>query len=147
MAKKFKFRLEKVLELRAEERENRKKELMLKNKAVNEVTEKLNALKNRLSASKREVGVIKAQDLQMIAQYEARLKQEIESTTEALNLLVLEAEKAKENYLEAVKDHEALKVLKTRRQSEYMAEIDRAEAKQLDEFAVQRYGKNELDKR
>jgi flagellar FliJ protein len=145
MAKKFKFRLEKVLELREEERENRKKELMLKNKAVNEVTEKLEGLKGKLLGSSRKTGEIKAQDLQLIAQYEARLKQEIEATTQALELLEIEAEKAKERYLDAVKDHEALKVLKTRRQAEYQLTIDRAEAKELDELAVQRFEKNNLD--
>ena len=81
----------------------------------------------------------------MVAQYEARLKQEIESTAEALELLVIEAEKAKEQYLEALKDHEALKVLKTRRQAEYQLLIDRAEAKELDELAVQRFERNNLD--
>jgi flagellar FliJ protein len=145
MAKKFKFRLEKVLELREEERENRKKELMLKNRAVNEVTEKLDALRSKYSNSIRKTGEIKAQELQLVAQYEARLKQEIESTAEALELLVIEAEKAKEQYLEAVKDHEALKVLKTRRQAEYQLLIDRAEAKELDELAVQRFERNNLD--
>jgi flagellar FliJ protein len=145
MAKKFKFRLQKVLELREEERENRKKELMLKNKAVNEVTEKLEGLKGKLLGSSRKTGEIKAQDLQLIAQYEARLKQEIEATTQALELLEIEAEKAKERYLDAVKDHEALKVLKTRRQAEYQLTIDRAEAKELDELAVQRFEKNNLD--
>ncbi len=145
MAKKFKFRLEKVLELRGEERENCKKEVMLKNKAVNEVSEKLDTLKNKLVNSNRDSGILKAQDLQMIAQYEARLKQEIQSTAEVLTRLVLEADKAKERYLESVRDHESFRVLKSRRQSEYMANVEREEAKTLDEFAVQRYGRNDLD--
>jgi len=141
MAKKFKFRLQKVLELREQERENRKKELMLKNKAVKEVEQKIEGLRGKLLSSERRQGEIRAQDLQMIADYEARLKSEIDASLQALERLVAEADKAKEIYLESVKDHEVLKTLKTRRQEEYRAEVERIEFQVLDELAVQRYGR------
>lgn len=145
MAKKFKFRLQKVLELREQERENRKKELMLKNKAVKEVEQRIEELRGKLLSSARVQGEIRAQDLQMVANYEARLASEINASVQALELLVIEADKAKELYLEAVRDHEVLKTLKSRRQDEYRVEAEKIEFQVLDELAVQRYGRKYTD--
>ncbi len=141
MAKKFKFRLEKVLELREQIREEKKKELFLKNTAVRETEAKISELDVQLQGSGRATGVIRAQELHLSAQYEARLLHEIDAAKELLALLVFEAEKVKEEYLEAVKEHEALKMLKARKQLEYQGAINKEEAKVLDELAVQRYGR------
>lgn len=141
MAKKFKFRLEKVLELREQIREEKKKELFLKNTAVRETEEKITDLDKQLNTSGRTTGVIKAQELHLTAQYESRLLAEIDAARDVLALLVFEAERAKEEYLEAVKEHEALKMLKARKQLEYQNSADKEEAKVLDELAVQRYGR------
>ncbi len=63
---------------------------------------------------------------------------EIDLAKIEIEKLTYEAEKAKEEYIESVKEHEALKVLRVRKQQEYQAEVSRAEDKFLDELSVQR---------
>ncbi|MDZ4785869.1 MAG: flagellar export protein FliJ [bacterium] len=138
MAKTFKFRLERVLEYREVIRNDKKKELLIKNQALNEAQDNLNALKKALISDKSVGQDVQVQKLQIVANYESRLMKEIDLAKIEIEKLTYEAEKAKEEYIESVKEHEALKVLRVRKQQEYQAEVSRAEDKFLDELSVQR---------
>ncbi|GEM_PF-1120521 len=148
MAKKFKFRLEKVLEYREVLRNEKKKELYIKNKAVSDAEDRIAQLTNDLLTKRPAFeGGVEAQELHISADYLTRIKALIEETKNSLEILKFEAEQAKDEYIEAVKEHESLKVLKARKLSDYNDHVSQEEAKFLDELSVQKAGRSLITKR
>lgn len=142
MSKVFKFRLERVLQYREMLRNERKKELLEKNRAVSEAEQRLSNIRQALAGRvSPEAGVQRAQELHITSDYETRLRYEIDQLCEKISFLKLEAELAKERYIEAVKDHEALRVLKSRKLEQYKEKVNQEEMKFLDELSIQRAGR------
>jgi flagellar FliJ protein len=135
--KRFKFSLEKILELR--KHREREAEIEL-GRAVGELTEIENRLKalavDRLRAagerfaSHNSAGEIHNYDL-----YIMRLDQMKEKLQEAAAKAELKVEEARKIYLEASRDRKVFDKLKEKREAEYRKEMFAEETKVLDDIS------------
>ena len=141
--RRFKYRLERVLHYRQVVKDEKKNELYRRNMLLQEAEQQLEwleqaALRNKLS----EQGVIPPSLLSLSGLYAARLEREIVDQ----KLAVIEAdqavEEARQEYIEAAKEAEALVLLKQKRFNEYLDYVNKEEGKQLDELAVQKGNKS-----
>jgi flagellar protein FliJ len=139
--KRFKFRLEKVLQYRTLIKDEKLRELMLRNYELKQAEAELEELeeaflRNELEQQK----ILRAEDLFLRGAYALRLKDRIV----AQRLAIIEADKkvqeAMEAYVEASKDQKALAMLKERKRNEYLEWVDKELGKDLDEISVQRVG-------
>lgn len=134
--KRFAFKLEKLLELRAFY--ERRAELVLAEKAgkcallrkrLLEVAESRARTGREMFAPGRDLADFRASEL-----YILRLDRERDSLLEALALAELELEAARKVYVEKHRDREAIAKLKERRQAEYYRAAEREETKTLDDI-------------
>ncbi|MCB0329249.1 MAG: flagellar FliJ family protein [Bdellovibrionales bacterium] len=136
MAKKFKFRLEKVLEYRKVVKDERKKLLLEKNRVVQSLEQEQERILQAVDNSELASESLSAAEVEMLGMYKARLRDEL-----AMNLLQLkkaeeEQEEALLHYQEAARDEEALVRLKERKQGEHIELILKEEEKFLDELGT-----------
>ncbi len=139
--KRFRFRLEKVLEHRKRIKEERKKVLLEKNLRVRELEDEIERIDRELAKDHGESGTQAANTKEMqqlVARYRSRLRAELVELE--LNLIQAkeEQEAALELYKEAAKDEEALVKLRERKESEHLEHFLKEEEKFLDEVNVQR---------
>jgi flagellar FliJ protein len=135
--KRFGFKLEKLLEVRAFH--ERKAELVLAEKAgrcavlearLKEVAESRHRAAREMFAKGRDLEDYRASEL-----YVMRLDRERDRLLEALARAELEREQAREVYVEKRTAREAIDKLKERRQAEYYHLAQREEIKALDDLA------------
>ncbi|RMG40493.1 MAG: flagellar export protein FliJ [Candidatus Dadabacteria bacterium] len=137
--KRFKFRLERILQYRTALKNEKLRELAMKNHALNEniaILEELQAaeLLNRFEAGKTS----DASDVLLMGMYAGRLIEQIDQQREKIKECQKERDAALEEYVEAAKDAESLEKLKQRKKREYQEYVDKEELKFLDELATQR---------
>lgn len=137
--KKFKYRLDRVLNYRQTVKGEKKRELYQKNMSLLEAERHLKwledaALNNRLSES----GEIAANLLYLAGLFGARLEREIVDQESAVAEASEEVETARQAYIEAAKEAEALVILKQKRFNEYLDYVNKEDNKQLDELVVQK---------
>jgi flagellar protein FliJ len=134
--KKFRFKLEKVLNLRADKQRNLEidlakidNEIIVKNKILLELEQKQYYLFNEISSDL-------TRDLYMA--YVVKLNKQIEQTK--LQLLQLKDDRNKVQFLlaQAWQDAEVLRKLKQRSLDEFISKVNKLEQEQLDEFTFQR---------
>ena len=137
--KRFKFRLQRILDIREQIRDEARQELGRRNAVLaheQSVLRGLEAELLRLNAG--ENGIVTASELLLTGAYAQRIQKVIEQQA----LKVEEARKAvveaQERYIQANKDAEALEMLKEKRKAEYDHEVLKEEINQLDEVATQR---------
>lgn len=140
--KKFRFRLEKVLQYRQIVRQEKKRELALRLAEMRVAEEKLEELLEAQAQIDPEPdAAVDVSQFLLRGQYRARLKTEIENQ----RLTVKEAEErvaeARVAYVEAGKEARALEMLKERQQAKYLEYIGKEEEKGLDEMVTQRHVK------
>lgn len=140
--KKFKYRLERVLHYRETVKTEKRRELYQQNVLLKEAEEHLDwleqaALRNDLSGQ----GELAANLLFLAGLFGARLEREIKDQKLAVEEANQAVEAARQVYIEAAKEAEALVILKQRRLSEYLDYVGKEENKQLDELAVQKGNK------
>jgi len=137
--KKFKFRLQRVLDVRNRARDERRQELVTANLAYEEAVQHLEELR-RLALEQRvsDGGTYSASDLVMFGAYAKRLAHEIELQVEQVKVAAKAAEQARERYVDASKDARALEMLEVKRRSEYDEVVLKEEGKFLDELSMQR---------
>lgn len=137
MAKKFTYRLEPLLNLRAFRTNQAKEELakILRLRFRKEqIIEEKKEYKNNLIAKKYTSG--KASDIQERIAHKALVEKEIEKHIQDKNQL-LEIEKLRQNkYIEAKKDEMILEKLKEKKLEEYKAETLKEESNFIDEIAI-----------
>lgn len=142
--KKFRFRLEKVLQYREIIKGEKKRELSLCLAALREEEEKLEKLYKAQAENNMPEGVQKAGIFFLKGQYSERLKKEIIQK----KLDILEAENkveiARHAYIEAAKDAKTLEMLKSKKQDQYNEVVRLEEAKILDEVVVQRSSRQKV---
>ncbi len=140
--KKFKFRLQKVLDFRMSLKDERKRELLAANQSLHEAEAERDRLQREfLSGGLVEGQTLSVEDLTLRSGYAARMKSEFERQIEIVAMRQVEAAEAVQRYIEAAKDANALDTLKNRRFQEYMERIQKEEERILDESAVQRAGR------
>ncbi len=137
MAKKFTYRLEPILNIRAFRTNQAKEELakILRLRYRKEqIIEEKKKYKNNLLVAKYSSG--KASDIQARIAHKAFVEQEIEKYAQEKNQL-LEIEKLRQNkYIEAKKNEMILEKLKEKKLEEYKAETQKEESNFIDEIAI-----------
>jgi len=140
--KRFSFRLQRVLELRERIRDERRQELVLKNMERDNAQHHLAYLEQEYTnAGLHDGGTYSAAELVLRGDYSSRLKQEIAAQLVRVEEVTRAAEEARERYVEASKEAQAIEKLKDRRKQEYQEAVLKEEGGQLDELAVQRAGR------
>jgi flagellar export protein FliJ len=136
--KKFKFRLERVLAYRGAQKDEKKRELLLKNKRVGDIQAELNQLESLVLENKIDASdVFLSQFIHLSGDYALRLRTEIAEQKIKLEKALEEAKEALQSYLEASREEKKLVTLKERRLKEYKTMCQNEEAKQLDELNIQ----------
>jgi flagellar protein FliJ len=138
--KRFAFKLEKLLELRAFY--ERRAELVLAEKAgrcaileerLREIAQSRSRTGKEMFAPGRDIADYRAAEL-----YLMRLDRERDRLIEELAQAELEREAARAVYIEKHRDREAIDKIKERRQADYYRAAEREEIKALDDLARRR---------
>jgi len=137
--KKFRFRLERVLHYRQLMRDEKKRELMLRNVALQEAEGRLAALEKAERDNELEQGTVMTVERVLLSGlYAQRLQAEIlaqrgviEEAREAVRI-------AMEAYVEAGRDAKSLELLKEQKLQEFTEYVQKEDEKFLDELAVTR---------
>lgn len=138
--KKFRFRLQRVLDYRISLRKDKERELALKNAELRNAEDRLVAIINEQDRNGLpENGEVTLAELQLTREYQQYLQ---ESLIEQ-RLLVLEAtsavEAARDAYIEKAIEAETLETLKKKKIAEHKDEARREERKELNDLTVQRH--------
>lgn len=136
--KKFKFRLERIRQLKEAE----KAEAM---RALKVVLAKRAETENRLNELIQSWGegdvptTTKVEDFVLDAQYRARLKAQVAKTRAELEQIEASVEEYQASYREAHRSAQVFENLKTKAKEQYEEMIKEEEAKFLDELSIQRH--------
>lgn len=146
MAKKFNFRLESVLKLRAEKVTQAQESL---NQAIKVRVEKEKSIQNYRNylknLSNEKSSQIKASDLQNMSYHKQYIDSEIKKL-EKEKVQVLEIENLRRTKLtKALKDEKVLEKLKERKKADYNDELRKEEAKFFDEIAIKQSSKTKQE--
>ena len=142
--KRFRFRLQKVLEYRERVRDEKKEVLQRRNYERDAAIEKLNALRQEQLNAAITNNMETASQLMLLAEYRIRLSHEIELQIKKVEEATAIAEEARLDYVESERDAKALDTLKTKRQSEYDEAAQKQELEMMDELTVQRAARKGL---
>ncbi|MFP4016024.1 MAG: flagellar export protein FliJ [Halanaerobiales bacterium] len=137
--KKFKFKLNKVLEVREIEEEQAQNKLLEAQKKAREIEEKINSLEGiqeDLYKSIRKSEGISFEENIAYRNYIHNNRQKINETKRTLSAQEENVLISRENYLEKRKKKEALEKVKNKEYNRYYKEILLKEQKELDEMAL-----------
>lgn len=137
--KRFKFRLQRLLELRIQIRDEARQELGRLNAQLEHQVTVLRDLESE-SASVHRVGdgTFSAGELLLRGAYIERLQRAIEQQMARIAETKRSVLAAQERYIQANKEARALEMLRDRKRDEYQLEALRDEVAQLDEIATRR---------
>lgn len=140
--KRFKFRLQRVLDYRQRIRDEKLQILRQRNlerQAAIQHLEKLQSEALRLSIT--EGSIMAASDLTLLGDYALRIKREIEKQVTVIEEATKRADEAREVYIAASQEARALELLRDKRRTEYEEYVQKEEGKVIDELTVQRFGR------
>ncbi len=139
--KRFKFRLQRVLDVRAQIRDEARQELVRRN---NERDHELSILayleQEYLNNALVDGGTYSATDLLAKGVYSERLEKAIEHQQVVVQEAIAKAEEALDAYIEASKEAKAIEMLREKKLLEFKEEVLKSEAAVLDEIALQKFG-------
>ena len=139
--KRFKYRLERVLEYRKLVKDEKVRELLYRNQKLHEENEKLRELQAAELLNRIEEGVrLSAAEVQLLADYGYRLREEITGQEDVVEKSKEAVEEATAEYVEAAKDEKSLSTHKGRKLVEYQHYAQQEEDKFIDELNIQRAG-------
>lgn len=142
--KRFRFRLQRVLDIRDQIRDEARQELGRRNAELAHQQSILNGLEDELRRLEPgRDGTLTAGELMLTGAYALRVQQLIEQQLVRVEEARREVVVAQERYIQANKEAKALEMLKDRKRAEYDQEALKEEINQLDEVAVQRAGAKE----
>lgn len=140
--KRFKFRLERVLRHRTTVREERARVLLAAIAALREAEAQLEQLENAARISYIDEGsIVSAEQLAVIGSFSARLHHELEAQRARIAQRTQEVEEARQEYLLAAQEEEALVKLRERRAAEYREKVLKHEEQFLDDLTTMRAGR------
>ncbi len=143
--KKFVFKLERILKYRQLIKDEKKKELILKNQILKKEEDRLNTLSRLMEENKIGEGYININFLLLSGQYSVYLAEEIKNQKEVIKKSINDVEVAKNEYLLASKDSRALELLREKQETEYEKNLLKEEEKESDDTVIQRFcEENEL---
>ncbi len=142
--KKFAYRLEPVLKMKAHVEKQRQKEHAVAMQQVYIQQDKLESIaaeKQLTLESQRErlTGPLRPHQLLVASRYLVKLKRDTLTGTELLRALEREAETRRMRLVEATKQKKIHEKLKEKLQKKFVEEIETHEKKELDEIAVNGY--------
>ncbi len=143
MAKRFKFRLEAVLEVRQSVEDQRKVELGKIQSQINAIRDQLAGQKAERETSLKELNFLEhestpnLQQIRMMRQYIAALSKKTTQLHQEVKGLEAQAELRRQELVEAAKERRSIEILKERDQAAWQKALDLAEAKETDEIAGQ----------
>lgn len=139
--KRFRFRLQRVLDIRDQIRDEARQELGRRNAELAHQQNILRGLEEELARLQPgKDGTLTAGELMLMGAYALRVQQLIEQQLVRVEEARREVVVAQEKYIQANKDAKALEMLKDKKRAEYDQETLKEEINQLDEVAVQRAG-------
>lgn len=138
MTKKFKFRLERVRELKASLAQEKFRELAKAAMTLREAENTLEALFSAWGEEKPIGGTI--EEFVLDTQFRARMKAAVASQREKIEEFRAAVEVARASYIEAKKESQTFEKLKSKALDDYKEEVAKEETIFLDELAVQRSG-------
>jgi flagellar FliJ protein len=137
--KRFRFRLQRILDIREQIRDEARQELGRRNAELAHEESVLRGLEQELQRLRAEGdGIVTAGEYQLMGAYAVRVQKLIEQQYVKIDEARKRVLEAQEKYIQANKDAKALELLKERKREEYDKEILREEINQLDEVATQR---------
>lgn len=137
--KRFRFRLQRVLDVRVQIRDEARQELVRCNAERDHQIYVLAQLQDEfMQLGLVEGGTYSASDLTRLGAYAERLTVAIDKQKVVVAEAIEAAEMAQERYIEASKEAKTMEMLKDKKLQEFNAEQLREEGALLDELAVQR---------
>jgi len=138
--KRFRYRLEKVLEYRKLIKDEKVRELLFRNRKLAEDQDRLKSLEaaallNRMEAE----ALLSAAEVELLGNYGARLRAEISGQEETVRSSESAVAEAVEEYVAAAKDEKSLVLHRERKQGEYREYVQHEEDKYADEMNTQRF--------
>ncbi|HIZ27950.1 MAG TPA: flagellar export protein FliJ [Candidatus Adamsella sp.] len=144
--KKFKFRLENVLELRTKTLEDRQLEMAAIQARLNDANNKLDSLEQSRLQAKRDLENIlgAGENIEFIRvknyqDYIAKLDDDISIQHKVIADIENELELKQEEVREALKAKKMLEKLKEKEYKAFLKDFEQREAKELDDIALTRY--------
>lgn len=138
--KKFRFRLERVLDFRNSEKKEKERELAERNYELQTSEERLDQIVEAQDREKIEPGsVMTMAELALAGRYQTYLRLLLEKQRDLVKEAAVAVEEAKDAYLKKAVETETLETLKSRKKEEFNLEKKKAAKKELDEMVVQRH--------
>ena len=137
----FRFRLERVLQLRRQMEDEKRRELSIMLFDLRQLEAKLHSLQQDLESCKRqmtndlELEELSIARIEVFASYLKRIASSIEAQRELISELHKKIESKRNELLEAIKERKAMESVKAKRLAEHEKERIRDEMKFLDEVA------------
>jgi flagellar FliJ protein len=139
--KKFKFRLEKILQYRDSLKQERLRELQLANEKLRAAEVRLEELKTEFENNHYSDGqILQVEEVYIRSAYSERLKQEISRQHTHIDECKADVEQARNIYIEASREAEVLVKLKDKKQEAFNEYVAKQEEIFLDELVTQRIG-------
>ena len=141
MNAKKKFRLQKVLEVRALIEKNRQKEFAEAKQNLQIENEELDQLENKKDGFTQSMNTVKKAEVSQLRGNQAYLEtlnQAVADKHETIAVFKVDVETKRQHLLEAAKNRKALEKLKERKEVEVIQEENRIEQGFIDEIAMQR---------
>jgi len=136
--KRFKFRLQRVLDFKTTEKRETERELAQRNHELHSAEIRLEAIRKAQDLARLEAETTAA-ELILHGSYQARLREALVEQ----RLMVLDAaravEEARDAYTAKAIETETLENVKDRRQTEHKEELEREKRKVVDQIVVQRH--------
>lgn len=147
--KKFKFSLEKVLDVKKSEEKILQKELVVlqrelydKENESKKIRRKINKEFKRKEKLNRKV--TNSSKIMMIHKYIQNLQMEFDRTQETISQLIIKVENARQRLLEKVKEKKSIEKLKELKYEKYKKQQKKTEQEFLDEISSQKGNNNGL---
>ncbi len=144
--KVFKFRLEKLLNIKKGEEKKLKGEFFSLKRELIDIIEKIDSKNNEIESafyiSKEET----SKDIRMFEKWQRYiylLKQQRVELTKLKNIKGKEVEKKKSELLEKIKERKSLEILREKKYLDYLKELNREEQNFIDEINTSRYKREE----
>jgi len=140
-SKKFKFRLEPLLNIRKYKEKERQKELAeAQSRVLKQVTSIKSMDDHRLNTMdtqrQRLTGSISLAEALVCSRYLVKLKRDRMTGVELLHGLRKEEDVRRSRLIEAAKERKIFEMLREKRERRHLEEIDKADQKELDEVAA-----------
>jgi flagellar export protein FliJ len=138
--KRFKYRLERVLEFRESERKDRELSLSAKNFELHSAESRLgDIIELQDRATLPEDGELSMAELTLQREFQMGLREMLERQRILIQEATEAVEAARNAYLEKAVEAEALLTHKSKKKEEHLAERRQAERRSQDELTIQRF--------